>query len=117
MAGPKQRKKLKPRRKIPEMEFGGAKVGVYMKPLDTKSKKGKGPSRSQQRAGEAQKLVRKKIKSSPGLRVTTQMKKDLTKRAREHIIEKYKKKYPKAHVEDLIRKYGFGTDKYKGKKS
>ena len=39
MAGPKQKKKLKPRRKIPEMEFGGAKVGVYMKPLDTKSKK------------------------------------------------------------------------------
>ena len=39
MAGPKIRKKLKPRRKIPEIEFGGAKVGVYMKPLDTKSKK------------------------------------------------------------------------------
>ena len=39
MAGPKTRKKLKPRRKIPEIEFGGAKVGVYMKPLDTKSKK------------------------------------------------------------------------------
>ena len=39
MAGPKTRKKLKPRRKIPEIEFGGAKVGVYMKPLDTKSNK------------------------------------------------------------------------------
>jgi hypothetical protein len=73
-------------------------------------KKGKGPSRSQQRAGAAQKIVRKAAKSI-GLRyITTQMKKDLTKRAREYIIEKYKKKYPKAHLKDLIRKY-------KGKKS
>ena len=81
----------------------------YKKPKSP-VKKGKGPSRSQQRAGAAQKIVRKQIKSSPGLRVTDQMKKDLTRRARDHIIEKYKKKYPKAHADDLIRKY-------KGKKS
>ena len=89
---------------------------TFTKPKST-AKKGKGPSRSQQRAGAVQKLVRKEIKSSPGMRVTAQMKKDITKAARDHIIEKYKKKYPKGHVEDLIRKYGFGTDKYKGKKS
>ena len=46
---------------------------AYSKPKST-AKKGKGPSRSQQRAGAAQKIVRKKIKSSPGLRVTAQMK-------------------------------------------
>ena len=87
---------------------------VYKKPKSA-VKKGKGPSRSQQRSGLAQKIVKSQIK--PGARVTSQMKKDMTKRAREHIIEKYKKKYPKAHADDLIRKYGFGTDKYKGKKS
>ena len=86
---------------------------VYKKPKSP-VKKGKGPSRSQQRAGLAQKIVKSQIK--PGARVTGQLKKDMTKRAREHIIEKYKKKYPKAHADDLIRKYGFGTDKYKGKK-
>ena len=89
---------------------------VYKKPKSA-VKKGKGPSRSQQRAGAVQKLVRSYIKSNPGTRITAQMKKDLTRRAREHIIEKYKKKYPKAHADDLIRKYGFGTDKYIGKKS
>ena len=46
MAGPKTRKKLKHRRKIPEIEFGGAKVCVYMKPLDTKSKKDEKKKRS-----------------------------------------------------------------------
>ena len=50
-------------------------------------KKGKGPSRSQQRAGLAQKIVKSKLK--PGRTVSGQLKKDLTKRAREHIIEKY----------------------------
>ena len=87
---------------------------VYKKPKSA-VKKGKGPSRSQQRSGLAQKIVKSQIK--PGARVTGQLKKDMTKRAREHIIEKYKKKYPKAHADDLIRKYGFGTEKYKGKKS
>ena len=81
----------------------------YKKPKSP-VKKGKGPSRSQQRAGLAQKMVRKGIKSNPGMRVTAQMKKDMTKLAKELIIEKYKKKYPKAYADDLIRKY-------KGKKS
>ena len=86
---------------------------AYKKPRSP-VKKGKGPSRSQQRSGLTQKIVKSQIK--PGARVTSQMKKDMTKRAREHIIEKYKKKYPKAHADDLIRKYGFGTVKYKRKK-
>ena len=76
---------------------------VYKKPKSA-VKKGKGPSRSQQRAGAVQKLVRKKIKSSPGLRVTAQMKKDLTRRAREHIIESYKKRNPRWYTEKIKEK-------------
>ena len=76
---------------------------TFTKPKST-AKKGKGPSRSQQRAGAVQKLVRKEIKSSPGMRVTAQMKKDITKAAREHIIESYKKRNPRWYTEKIKEK-------------
>ena len=86
---------------------------AYRKPRSP-AKKGKGPSRSQQRPSLVDKIVKSRLK--PGRTASGQHKKDLIKRAREHIIEEYKKKYPKGHAEDLIRKYGFGTDRYKGTK-
>ena len=76
---------------------------AYKKPKSP-VKKGKGPSRSQQRAGAVQKLVRSYIKSNPGTRITTQMKKDLTRRAREHIIESYKKRNPRWYTEKIKEK-------------
>ena len=76
---------------------------VYKKPKSA-VKKGKGPSRSQQRAGAVQKLVRSYIKSNPGTRITAQMKKDLTRRAREHIIESYKKRNPRLYTEKIKEK-------------
>ena len=76
---------------------------TFTKPKST-AKKGKGPSRSQQRAGEVQKLVRSYIKSNPGTRITAQMKKDLTRRAREHIIESYKKRNPRWYTERVKEK-------------
>ena len=76
---------------------------TFTKPKST-AKKGKGPSRSQQRAGAVQKLVRSYIKSNPGTRITAQMKKDLTRRAREHIIESYKKRNPRWYTEKIKEK-------------
>jgi hypothetical protein len=96
-------------------------IMAYKKPKST-VKKGKGPSRSQQRAGLAQKMVKSRLK--PGSTASGQLKKDLTKRAREHIIESYKKRNPKWYSERIIDEAGkrikekksktdTDTDKYK----
>ena len=94
---------------------------AYKKPKST-VKKGKGPSRSQQRAGLAQKMVKSRLK--PGSTASGQLKKDLTRRAREHIIESYKKRNPRWYSERIIdeaekrikekkSKTDTDTDKYK----
>jgi len=73
---------------------------VYKKPKST-VKKGKGPSRSQQRASLADRIVKAKIK--PGRVVSEQMKKDLTRRAKDAIREN-----PKKVREFLIKYYKEG---------
>jgi len=76
---------------------------AYKKPKGP-VKKGKGPSRSQQRAGLADRAINVWKKSNPGKRITGQMKKDLTRIVKDDIRENPRK------VREWITNY------YKGKK-
>ena len=69
---------------------------VYKKPKST-VKKGKGPSRSQQRASLADRVIKAKIGTTKI--VTKQMQKDLTRRTKDEIRKNPKK------VREFLTKY------------